>query len=67
MTLNLSDKEMTTVEELAKKKGLNKTALLKQCLRVYQVIEKRIDRGERLYFQCDKGKRSELEVLCGKP
>lgn len=64
MTLNLTNQEMTVVEELARKKGLNKTALLKQCLRVYQTIENRLERGEKLFFEdSQKKEKSELILL----
>jgi hypothetical protein len=63
MTLNLTDQEMSVVEELASKKGLNKTALMKQCLRVYQTIETRLDRGEKLFFEDEKKEKSEIVLL----
>jgi len=63
MTLNLTVQEMTVIEALAEKKGLNKTALLKQCLRVYQTIESRLDRGEKLFFEDTKKEKSELILL----
>ncbi|MGZ3720720.1 MAG: transcriptional regulator [Bdellovibrionota bacterium] len=54
---------MTVVEDLAQKKGLNKTALMKQCLRVYQMVETRLERGEKLFFEDDKKEKSELVLL----
>jgi len=63
MTLNLSEQEMTVVEDLAQKKGMNKTALMKQCLRVYQMVDTRLERGEKLFFENDKKEKSELVLL----
>ena len=51
MTLNLSDREMEVVEELAAKKDLNKTQVIRQALRMYQMIEHRIDKGESIFFE----------------
>ena len=37
MTLNLTDAEMHVLAELSVKKDLNKTAVMRQALRLYQV------------------------------
>lgn len=63
MTLNLSSIEMDAIEELCEKKQLTKTALLRQCLRLYQVIEARIDSGEKIFFEDKKKAKSELMLL----
>jgi predicted transcriptional regulator len=63
MTLNLSDAEMDAIEELCERKQLTKTALLRQCLRVYQVIEARLDAGEKIFFEDKKKAKSELMLL----
>ena len=64
MTLNLTDQEMTLLEELCEKKGLSKTALLRQALRLYQMVDARIDRGDKLLFENDTTKdKAELMVL----
>ena len=39
MTLNLTDREMQVLDELCAKKGLNKTALMRQALRLYQAVD----------------------------
>ena len=51
MTLNLSVQEMEVVERLAEEKGLSKTALLRQALRLYQSISKRLDDGEKVFVE----------------
>jgi len=54
---------MDAIEELCEKKQLTKTALLRQCLRLYQVIEARIDAGEKIFFEDKKKAKSELMLL----
>jgi hypothetical protein len=64
MTLNLTDAEMRVLEKLCEKKDLNKTALLRQALRLYQLIEARIEKGEKLFFEDDKTKeKAEVMML----
>src|SRR5260370_24793537 len=49
MTLNLSAHEMDVVERLADEKGLSKTALVRQALRLYQSISTPLDDGENVF------------------
>jgi len=64
MTLNLTDAEMTALEELSRRKDLTKTAVLRQALRLYQTVETRIERGEKLVFENDETKqKAELMLL----
>lgn len=64
MTLNLTESEMRVLDDLAKKKDLTKTAVLRQALRLYQMIELRIAAGEKLVFEDEKAqKKAELMVL----
>ena len=64
MTLNLSESEMRVLEELANKKDLSKTAVLRQALRLYQIVEARLSAGEKLVFEDEKAqKKAELMVL----
>ena len=64
MTLNLSESEMRVLEELANKKDLSKTAVLRQALRLYQMVEARLSVGEKLVFEDEKAqKKAELIVL----
>ena len=62
MTLNLSEREMDVLERLCDRKGLSKTALLRQALRLYQSIDERLERGEKLYLE-DPVKKEKLELL----
>jgi len=64
MTLNLSANEMAVVEKLADDKGLSKTALVRQALRLYQSISDRIERGEKVFVEDPMTKdKAELMVL----
>lgn len=64
MTLNLTEREMNVLDELCAKKGLNKTALLRQALRLYQAVDTRLQQGDKLLFENDETKeKSELMVL----
>jgi hypothetical protein len=62
MTLNLTDLEMDALESLSKSKELSKTALLRQALRLYQLIEIRVAQGEKLYFENNR-KKEKAELL----
>ncbi|KKK57659.1 hypothetical protein LCGC14_3052240 [marine sediment metagenome] len=64
MTLNLTEQEMQVLDELCARKGLSKTALMRQALRLYQAVDVRLERGEKLLFENDETKeKSELMVL----
>lgn len=63
MTLNLTEREMEAIERLAERKGMNKTALVKQALRLYQTVEERLSKGEKVFLEDDKKKTTELILL----
>jgi hypothetical protein len=64
MTLNLTDREMALLEALAAKKDLSKTAILRQALRLYQLVDERVAKGAKLVFEDEKAKtKAELMVL----
>jgi hypothetical protein len=63
MTLNLTDVEMDALERLSAQKDLSKTAVLRQALRLYQLVEARLVRGEKLYFENDATKEKAELVL----
>ena len=64
MTLNLTDADMATLETLSAEKDVSKTAILRQALRLYQVISARLQLGEKLFFEDTASKeRTELVVL----
>jgi hypothetical protein len=64
MTLNLTEREMEALEELSRKKELSKTAVIRQALRLYQMVETRLAAGEKLFFEDERAaKKAELMVL----
>jgi predicted transcriptional regulator len=64
MTLNLTDAEMAVLEELADKKELTKTAVVRQALRLYQLVDARLGQGEKLFFEDNSAKKkAEFVVL----
>lgn len=62
MTLNLTVEEMDALEELANRKDLTKTGVMKQALRLYQMIDARLEEGEKLFFE-DEAEEKKSEVL----
>ena len=64
MTLNLTDAEMAVLEGLSEKKELSKTSVLRQALRLYQAVEVRTERGEKVFFEDEKTKdKAELVLV----
>jgi hypothetical protein len=62
MTLNLTEAEMEALEKLSQRKDLSKTAVLRQALRLYQLVDHRMAHGETLFFE-DKEKQSKSELM----
>ena len=64
MTLNLTDAEMGVLEALCEEKGLSKTALVRQALRLYKSVDERLARGDKVFIEsADKAEKAELLVL----
>jgi hypothetical protein len=64
MTLNLTDPEMDVLDQLSVRKDLTKTAVLRQALKLYQMVSERALSGQRLFFENDLTKeKSELMLL----
>jgi hypothetical protein len=64
MTLNLTDAEMTALHQLSTRKDLSKTAVIRQALRLYQMVDQRSQGGQKLYFENDSTKeKAELMLL----
>ena len=61
-TLNLTDAEMAALESLCLKKDLNKTSVMRQALRLYQFVDQRVERGEKLFVE-DEAKSSKAELV----
>lgn len=54
MTLNLSHSEMAVIESLASEMDVSKTLVIRQALRLYQLVHVRAKAGETLHFSGDK-------------
>jgi len=67
MTLNLTEREMGVLNELAERKGLSKTAVMRQALRLYQAVDRRLAAGDRLVFSGDDQMKSELLLWGSSP
>ncbi len=64
MTLNLTEPEMLALDELSARKDLSKTAVLRQALRLYQTVDARVEKGEKLLFENEQTKeKAELMLL----
>ena len=64
MTLNLSEPEMRVLEELAQKKDLSKTGVMKLALRLLQKLDARLHLGTKLFVEDNTTKeKSELVIL----
>lgn len=64
MTLNLTDQEMRVLEELAQKKELTKTGVMKLALRLLQTLDARIEPGKKLLIEDEAtNEKSELVIL----
>jgi predicted transcriptional regulator len=62
MTLNLTDSEMRVLDDLSARKDLSKTAVLRQALRLYQAIEVRVEKGDKLVFE-NENTREKAELM----
>lgn len=63
MTLNLTAREMAVLEELAAKKDLNKTGVMRLALRLLQAVDAKIQMGQKLMFEDEKTKERQEMVL----
>ena len=64
ITLNLTDADMAILDELSKRKDISKTAVLRQALRLYQMVEASVEKGDKLLVENDRTKeKKELMFL----
>ncbi|EHR69324.1 hypothetical protein BurJ1DRAFT_0434 [Burkholderiales bacterium JOSHI_001] len=64
LTLVLSDAEMDVLDSLSSERSLSKTAVLRQALRLYQTVDIRQQRGDKLFFENETSKeKAELMLL----
>jgi predicted transcriptional regulator len=62
MTLNLSEEEMNSLEQLALRNDMTKTAVIKKAIRIYLILEKRMQRGEHIFVE-DESNKVKVELL----
>lgn len=62
-TMVLKPKEREVLRQLADEKGMTQAAIIIQALRLYQVIEKRLKEGDRIFVESDKAGRAEILTL----
>lgn len=62
LVLNLSEREMSALDDLAERKGQTKSAVLRQALRLYESLDARVSKGARLVLEAPD-KREKAEVL----
>lgn len=60
MTLNMTGPEMVALNELSDKTGMSKTAVMRQALKIYQMIHRRLESGERMMFSGDQQRAIEF-------
>ena len=64
MTLNLTPREMAALEELAAKKDMSKTAVMRLALRLLQATDAKMELGQKLMFEDERTNlKSELMML----
>lgn len=64
LTVVLSDAEMNVLEALSAQRSLTKVGVLRQALRLYQTIDSRQQRGEKLFFENERNKeKAELMLI----
>ncbi len=64
LVLNLSEPEMAALDQLAKRKGQTKSAVLRQALRLYESLDARVSQGARLVLEApDKLEKAEVLLL----
>jgi hypothetical protein len=51
------------LEDLSSQRDLSKTAILRQALRLYQLVDLKLAQGGKLFFEDRKKEKAELMVL----
>ena len=63
MTLNLTEAEMRLLEDLAARKQLTKTGIIRLSLKLFQLIDERMAQGGKLFIEADGKQKTELALL----
>jgi predicted transcriptional regulator len=62
MTLNLSEEEMSSLDQLALRNDISKTAVIRKAIRIYLTLEKRMQKGEHIFVE-DETHQVRAELL----
>ena len=62
LTLNLSEEEMNALNQLAIRSDMSKTAVIKKAIRIYQILETRLQRGEHIFVE-DEANKVKVELI----
>lgn len=63
MTLNMPEREMRALEGLADHHQMSKTAVMRQALRLYQLIHIRLQNGETFSFSGDADRQTMISAV----
>ena len=63
VSLILTEAEDKFLESIAAEKQMSKIGIMRQALRTYQLIDKRLKTGERIWFENGKQNRAELVLI----
>lgn len=63
MTLNMPEREMVALERIAEHHQMSKTAVMRQALRLYQLIHVRLQAGETFSFSGDANRPTILAAV----
>lgn len=63
MTLNFPEREMKALEALAEHHQMSKTAVMRQALRLYQLIHVRLQAGETMRFSGDADRETMIAAV----
>jgi predicted DNA-binding protein len=63
ISLQLSEPELDLLNRLSEAKGMSKSAILRQALRLSGLIESRVESGEKFYFESEDKEKSELVLM----
>jgi hypothetical protein len=63
LTVQFSEDEMAVMDEICQRKHTTKNALLRQCLRLYQLVDVRMNAGQKLFFEDKENRKSEMIIV----
>ena len=64
MTLTLTEAEMKVLDDFSEKKDLTKTAIIRQAIRLYSLVDSKLANGAKLFIgDSEAGAKSELMML----